>query len=196
LKKITPGTTARAAGRAEQRADERIGAARLADDPLAPGIEAGAQDRQLRGDDAAAQVGRAGEHQAGGLAGGMRINHMELLHRESVPLQAAGCLVQLGGDLCRFLYTGVDGHRRDAMRQPPSTAPTWPTRCSEALFDRLADVVFFVKDAHGRYVVVNSTLMWRCGFAHKGSLIGHSPLKVFPPEQGSCMLSGRSPSRT
>jgi AraC-like DNA-binding protein len=56
---------------------------------------------------------------------------------------------------------------------------------AEALFDRLADVVFFVKDAHGRYVVVNSTLMRRCGFAHKGSLIGRSPLEVFPPELGA-----------
>ena len=66
---------------------------------------------------------------------------------------------------------------------------------AEALFDRLADVVFFVKDAHGRYVVVNSTLMRRCGCAHKGSLIGHSPLEVFPPELGRCIPSERSQSR-
>jgi AraC-like DNA-binding protein len=56
---------------------------------------------------------------------------------------------------------------------------------AEALFDLLADVVFFVKDASGCYVVVNTTLMRRCGFQHKRCLIGRSPIEVFPPELGA-----------
>ena len=39
----------------------------------------------------------------------------------------------------------------------------------EALFDSLADVVFFIKDIEGRYVVVNETLLKRCGLADKQS---------------------------
>ena len=45
----------------------------------------------------------------------------------------------------------------------------------EALFDSLADVVYFIKNARGEYVVVNQTLVKRCGFAHKKALIGKTP---------------------
>jgi AraC-like DNA-binding protein len=51
---------------------------------------------------------------------------------------------------------------------------------AEALFDQLTDVVFFVKNTHGCYIVVNHTLMQRCGCQHKSELIGRSPLDVFP----------------
>jgi AraC-like DNA-binding protein len=50
---------------------------------------------------------------------------------------------------------------------------------AEALFDALPDVVFFVKDAEGRYVVVNQTLVQRCGRRHKSALIGRTPAEVF-----------------
>ena len=33
----------------------------------------------------------------------------------------------------------------------------------ESLFDALNDVAFFVKDRHGRYLSVNTTLVRRCG---------------------------------
>lgn len=56
---------------------------------------------------------------------------------------------------------------------------------AEALFDLLADVVFFVKDVRGGYVVVNTTLMRRCGFQHKSWLIGRLPIDVFPAELGA-----------
>jgi AraC-like DNA-binding protein len=56
---------------------------------------------------------------------------------------------------------------------------------AEALFDLLADVVFFVKDAGGRYVVVNTTLTQRCGFQRKSALLGRSPVDVFPAELGA-----------
>jgi AraC-like DNA-binding protein len=50
---------------------------------------------------------------------------------------------------------------------------------AEALFDALSDVVFFVKDAQGRYVVVNQTLVQRCGQRHKAALLGRTPAEVF-----------------
>lgn len=50
----------------------------------------------------------------------------------------------------------------------------------EALFDALPDVVFFIKDAHGRYAVVNQTLAARCVGGDKARLIGRRPAEVFP----------------
>lgn len=51
----------------------------------------------------------------------------------------------------------------------------------EALFDALPDVVFFLKDATGRYVVVNRTLADRCAGGDKARLLGRRPLDLFPP---------------
>lgn len=46
---------------------------------------------------------------------------------------------------------------------------------AEALFDSLPNVVFFIKDADGRYAAVNHTLVARCGLRDKAQLIGHTP---------------------
>ena len=54
----------------------------------------------------------------------------------------------------------------------------------EALFDCLPDVVFFVKNARGEYVVVNQTLAQRCGKSAKSELIGRRPDEVFPAPLG------------
>jgi PAS domain S-box-containing protein len=54
----------------------------------------------------------------------------------------------------------------------------------EALFDCLADLVFFIKNRRGEYVVVNRTLVERCGLREKGELIGRKPDEVFPPPLG------------
>ena len=54
----------------------------------------------------------------------------------------------------------------------------------EALFDALGDVVCFVKDACGRYVVVNQTLVHRCMAAGKADLIGQTAAEVFPAPLG------------
>jgi AraC-like DNA-binding protein len=51
---------------------------------------------------------------------------------------------------------------------------------TEALFDALPDVVFFIKDVAGRYVRVNQTLANRCAGGDKTKLIGRRPLEVFP----------------
>ncbi|WP_375540428.1 AraC family transcriptional regulator [Rugamonas apoptosis] len=60
---------------------------------------------------------------------------------------------------------------------------------SEPLFDALPDVVFFVKDVEGRYVVVNQTLVQRCGVKHKAALIGRTPAEVFAHPFGQTYLA-------
>jgi AraC-like DNA-binding protein len=54
----------------------------------------------------------------------------------------------------------------------------------EALFDCLPDVVFFVKNSRGEYVVVNQTLVERCAKRAKRELIGKRPDEVFPAPLG------------
>lgn len=49
---------------------------------------------------------------------------------------------------------------------------------AEALFDQLPDIVFFIKDAGGRYVCVNHTLVERCGLRDKSELLGKRPSDV------------------
>lgn len=60
---------------------------------------------------------------------------------------------------------------------------------SEGLFDALPDVVFFVKDVEGRYVVVNQTLVQRCGQRHKSALLGRTPAEVFAHPFGQTYLA-------
>lgn len=55
---------------------------------------------------------------------------------------------------------------------------------AEQLFDQMPDTVFFIKDAAGRYTVVNRTLVDRCGAASKADLIGRTPSEVLGPELG------------
>jgi AraC-like DNA-binding protein len=55
---------------------------------------------------------------------------------------------------------------------------------AEALFDRVPDVVYFVKDRAARYVVVNQTLVERCGRRHKAELVGRTASEVFPSPLG------------
>lgn len=68
---------------------------------------------------------------------------------------------------------------------------------TEALFDVMPDVVFFVKDLKGRYVVVNQTLATRCGHKSKQALLGKTTTELFPAtlaisydEQDQQVLSG------
>jgi AraC-like DNA-binding protein len=56
---------------------------------------------------------------------------------------------------------------------------------AERLFDRMPDVVFFVKDVERRYVVVNETLARRCGAASKAALVGRTSEEVFPAALGA-----------
>jgi AraC-like DNA-binding protein len=54
----------------------------------------------------------------------------------------------------------------------------------EELFDCIADLVFFVKNRRGEYVVVNQTLVERCGCREKSELIGKRADELFPPPLG------------
>jgi len=58
-----------------------------------------------------------------------------------------------------------------------------PWICEE-LFDVLTDSVVFIKDRQGRYVVVNQTLVERCGMKSKDEVIGKSAREVFPAPLG------------
>ncbi|KRE88377.1 AraC family transcriptional regulator [Frateuria sp. Soil773] len=49
-----------------------------------------------------------------------------------------------------------------------------------ALFDRLADIVFSVKDRHGRYVWMSETCVARCGLASRQVAVGLTAFDLFP----------------
>jgi AraC-like DNA-binding protein len=54
----------------------------------------------------------------------------------------------------------------------------------DRLFDGVPDIVFFVKDVHGRYMAVNDTLATRCGLADKNDALGLTADELFPPPLG------------
>jgi AraC-like DNA-binding protein len=60
---------------------------------------------------------------------------------------------------------------------------------AEALFDCLLDVVFFIKNQRGEYVVVNRSLVERCGRRAKSELIGRTADDVFPSPLGQSYKS-------
>jgi AraC-like DNA-binding protein len=59
----------------------------------------------------------------------------------------------------------------------------------EGLFDALSDVVFFIKNRRGEYVVVNQTLVERCGLRDKRELLGRRADEVFPAPLGANYLA-------
>src|SRR5579875_2579160 len=54
----------------------------------------------------------------------------------------------------------------------------------EPLFDVLPDVVFFVKDAQGRYTHANLTLVRRLGLKQRSEVIGKTVTELFPSAMG------------
>jgi AraC-like DNA-binding protein len=60
---------------------------------------------------------------------------------------------------------------------------------TEPLFDALPDVVFFIKDLEGRYVVVNRTLARRCGVKDKATLLGRTASEVFAAPFGARFMA-------
>src|SRR5690349_23209871 len=72
----------------------------------------------------------------------------------------------------------------------------------ERLFDRSPDVAFFVKDAGGRYVAVNESLVARHGLKSKSQVIGKCPRDIclgdfgrIPTEQDEKVLRSGRPDR-
>jgi AraC-like DNA-binding protein len=55
----------------------------------------------------------------------------------------------------------------------------------DRLFDGVPDIVFFVKDAAGRYMAVNDTLATRCGLPDKDAALGRTADELFPPPLGN-----------
>lgn len=54
----------------------------------------------------------------------------------------------------------------------------------EALFDRLGDLVYFIKNERAEYIVMNQTLVERCGRRTKAELLGKRADELFPPPLG------------
>jgi hypothetical protein len=57
-------------------------------------------------------------------------------------------------------------------------------RLLEQLFDQTPDIVFFIKDRAGRYVVVNQPLVVRDGLLHKRQLVGRRVDEIYRGEMG------------
>ncbi len=54
----------------------------------------------------------------------------------------------------------------------------------EKLFDQAPDVAFFIKDAAGRYLAVNASLVERHGLRHKSQVLGKRPCDICPGDFG------------
>jgi PAS domain S-box-containing protein len=63
---------------------------------------------------------------------------------------------------------------------PPNLAPE--LAILEQLFDHVPEIAFFLKDAQGRYLVVNQSLVERCGLQEKRELVGRHVREVFPKQ--------------
>ena len=73
-------------------------------------------------------------------------------------------------------------------KQPDSSSPPHVSEVEigllEKLFDHSPDVAFFVKDALGRYVAVNESLVARHGLSSKSQVIGKCPRDICPGDFG------------
>ena len=54
----------------------------------------------------------------------------------------------------------------------------------EQLFDHTPDIAFFIKDAAGRYIAVNHSLLERHGLRDKAQMLGRRPCDVCPGDFG------------
>jgi len=77
----------------------------------------------------------------------------------------------------------------DTQRQSELFSQLAEPFTGEALFDCLPDLVFFIKNARGEYVVVNETLVARCGCRHKSELLGRRADTLFPAPLGTSYVA-------
>lgn len=75
-----------------------------------------------------------------------------------------------------------------------------PVHSLEQLFDHVPDTAFFIKDSHGRYVVVNHSLAARHGLGSKQAALGKKPSEIcsgdfgkIPSDQDSFVLRSGLP---
>lgn len=59
-----------------------------------------------------------------------------------------------------------------------------PEFTGEELFDHISDVVYFIKNSQGEYLVVNKTLVARCEAPNKEALLGKTSAEVLRPPLG------------
>lgn len=57
-------------------------------------------------------------------------------------------------------------------------------RLIEQVADLMHDTAFFIKDAAGRYILVNQSIVERHGLANKSQMLGRRPCEVCPGEYG------------
>lgn len=101
---------------------------------------------------------------------------------------------------------GTDSHRTVKPRTNPnkSVVNSCVSQVEVALlvrlFDQAPDVAFFVKDAFGRYVAVNDSLVARHGLKNKSQVIGKCPREIcggdfgrIPTEQDERVLQTKRP---
>ena len=69
---------------------------------------------------------------------------------------------------------------KDLAESPLSFGPELAN--IEQLFDHVPDTAFFIKDAKGRYLAVNQSLVERVGCRDKKELLGRDVREVFPRE--------------
>lgn len=91
---------------------------------------------------------------------------------------------------CDHSSLGSELHRtvnsRTKLQESAPNRPVAQIEVSllERLFDRSPDVAFFVKDAQGRYVAVNDSLVMRHGLKSKSQVIGKCPRDICPGDFG------------
>ena len=72
-----------------------------------------------------------------------------------------------------------------ALRAASAPAATGvDMRLLEQLFDHTPDIAFFIKDAAGRYLAVNRSLLERHGLRDKAQMLGRRPSDVCPGDFG------------
>ena len=88
---------------------------------------------------------------------------------------------------------GIFGNRRHFMKKAFTEFPgthfkqgtmLMDARMIEQLADLMHDTAFFIKDASGRYQVVNQSLVERHGLKHKSQMLGRRPCDVCPGDYG------------
>ncbi|KRD72464.1 MULTISPECIES: AraC family transcriptional regulator [unclassified Lysobacter] len=67
---------------------------------------------------------------------------------------------------------------------PSAPLPLVDPDLLQELFDRLPDVVFFIKDRQGRYTHANQTLVQRLGLGGREAVIGRGASELFPARLG------------